>query len=308
MTFSIVARDPETGALGVAVASRFPAAGAVVPSVRAGVGAIASQAFANVRYGPEGLELLGDGSSPEDVVARLTATDALGAHRQLAVVDARGAAAASTGSSCIAWCGHRVGEGVSVQGNILAGPQVIDVMFEAWNAGSGAGARFAPFARRLVAALRAGDEAGGDLRGRQSAGVVIALDDASGVCPPDRWLDLRVDDHVAPIDELERLLDVMALVFGSPDEANLVPITDALAAEVAAQLARVDLPLDNPPVGITDELEPRALMGTPRPGPERWDANLERRFHAWLALDNLDARRVAAGWIDPLVLERLRNR
>ena len=201
-TFSIVARDPETGDLGIAVESKFFAVGTVVPWLAAGVGAIASQAWANTDFGPQGLSLLNDGLSAREVLEELIASDEEREKRQVGVVDAEGNTANFTGAECLAWAGDAKGDGYTVQGNLLASSKVIAAMASAYEASS------RPFPERLLAALQAGQNAGGDVRGQQAAVLVVARD---GVGQPgfnDRLVDLRVDDHPAPIDELARLLEL----------------------------------------------------------------------------------------------------
>lgn len=198
MTWSIVARDPETGWLGVAVASRFFAVGALVPHLRA-EGAVATQAFINPLWGVEGAARLADGEVPEAVMADFLARDRGSAHRQCHMIDRAGRVAAHTGASCIGWSGHRQAEGVSVAGNMLAGPDVVARTLTEWRESA-----HRPFPERLLAAMRAGEEAGGDKRGRQSAALRVHR----GQDYP--WLDLRADDHNDPLAELERLLAVSA--------------------------------------------------------------------------------------------------
>jgi len=196
MTWSIVARDPATGHLGVAVTSRFFAVGAVVPHIRAGVGAIATQAFVSPLWGVKGLQMLADGLDPQAVIDALVAGDDGHPNRQFHLIAADGRNAAFTGAKCIDWCGHLVAPDVSVAGNMLSGPQVLDATLAAWHGHPG------PFADRLLAALQAGEAAGGDKRGRQSASLTIWRDQDYP------WLDIRADDHPAPLDELERLYAV----------------------------------------------------------------------------------------------------
>jgi uncharacterized Ntn-hydrolase superfamily protein len=198
-TYSIVARDPESGALGVAVQSHWFSVGSVVSWARAGVGAVATQSIAEPAYGPDALGLLAEGVSPQDALDRLTADDARQAFRQVAVVDAHGRVATHTGSSCMAYAGHASGEGYSVQANMMASPEVWPAMARAYEASSG------PLARRLLAALRAAEGAGGDVRGRQSAAIVVAPPEGE---PWRLTVDLRVEDHPEPLDEIERLLDL----------------------------------------------------------------------------------------------------
>jgi len=194
MTWSIIARDRRTGRFGIAVATRFFAVGALVPHVKSAVGAIATQALTNPFYGVDGLRLLEEGKTAQDVVADLTAADAGRDHRQLHVMDARGRIAAHTGTACVDWCGQLAADHVSVAGNMLAGARVIEDTVAAYEKNAGLA-----FPRRLIAALRAGEAAGGDKRGKQSAALLI--------CGEEEWpdLDLRVDDHVDPLAELERL-------------------------------------------------------------------------------------------------------
>ena len=193
MTWSILARD-EAGRLGVAIASRFFAVGALTVHTRRGVGAVATQALMNPLYGPRGIALLAEGRSPAEVVATLTATDAGHAQRQLHVLPAHGAPAAWTGAACVEWCGHRLGADFSVAGNMLAGPQVVEATAEAFLATRGR-----ELAERLLAALAAGEAAGGDKRGKQAAALRIHADEDHP------QLDLRVDDHEEPVRELQRL-------------------------------------------------------------------------------------------------------
>ncbi len=194
MTWSIVARDPQTGAFGVAVATRFFAVGALCPHADGGVGALATQALINPTFGPRGLRLLRESLSADHVVQVLTESDPGRESRQLHVQDAQGRIAVYTGAECIPWCGHVVRAGFSVAGNMLAGPQVIEESARAFEAGS-----TQPFAQRLISALKAGEAAGGDKRGKQSAALRIHTTEDYPV------LDLRVDDHPDPLAELERL-------------------------------------------------------------------------------------------------------
>ena len=233
MTWSIIARDKNTGQLGVAVATRFFAAGAVVPHLKSRAGAIATQALVNIFYGTEGLRLLEAGTSAPEVIAALVGADAGRDQRQVHVIDAHGRTAAHTGASCIDWCGHLAGDDFSVAGNMLAGAQVIEDTAAAFTKHAAL-----PFARRLIAAMRAGEAAGGDKRGKQSAALVI--------CGEEEWpdLNLRVDDHPEPLAELERLESVSRERFVHfmamwPSQHDRVGITDrdvierkiALAAE-----------------------------------------------------------------------------
>lgn len=196
MTWSILARD-DSGRFGVAIASRFFAVGALTVHTRRGVGALATQALMNPLYGPAGIALLAEGRAAAEVVAALTGADAGRSQRQLHVLPARGAGAAHTGAECIGWCGHRVESGFSVAGNMLAGERVLEATAEAFIASTGA-----PLAERLIAALAAGEAAGGDKRGKQSAALRIHGDEDYSE------LDIRVDDHPEPLQELRRLYEV----------------------------------------------------------------------------------------------------
>ncbi len=209
-TFSIVACDTTNGFLGVAVQSRVVGAGSIVPAAEAGVGAIATQANANVGYKPRALALLRAGRSPEEVRAELARTDSGTAERQFAVMDARCRVAAHTGDSTLAWAGHRIGRHYSVQGNILAGPEVVDAMARGFEEAEAAGV---PFGERLLAALKAGQAAGGDRRGRQGAGLLIVKAEGGYAGGDDRYADLRVEDAVEPILELERVYRVWMTTF-----------------------------------------------------------------------------------------------
>jgi uncharacterized Ntn-hydrolase superfamily protein len=197
MTWSIIARDTTTGQFGIAVATRFFAVGARVPYIAAGIGAIATQALTNQYYGIDGLKLLRDGHSPRDVIDALIAADSGHASRQLHLMDASGRVAAHTGRECVDWCGHIEGDGFSIAGNMLAGAQVLDDTASAY-----AEHKTLPFAQRLIAAMVAGEAAGGDKRGKQSAALLIYGEEEW----PD--LDLRVDDHSDPLAELARLESV----------------------------------------------------------------------------------------------------
>ncbi len=232
-TFSIVALDPATGEVGVAVASKFLAVGAVVPWARAGAGAVATQAWANLSYGPRGLDLLAAGHTAEEVVRLLTDADPQREHRQLGVVDRHGNAAAWTGRECFSWAGHRTGPGYSCQGNILASAAVVNQMAQTFERSSG------PLPERLLAALEAGQAAGGDSRGQQSAALYVAKEKGSYGGYLDRYIDLRVDDHPAPLGELRKLLELHRLYFGTTDPANLTRIAGDVAREVQQVLRRL---------------------------------------------------------------------
>lgn len=231
-TFSIVAADLERGEWGVAVQSKFISVGAVVPWAEAKVGAIATQAMANVRYGPQGLDLLRAGTPAAEVVRRLTAADEGRDHRQLGVVDARGEAASFTGTKCMDWAGHEVGDGFACQGNILFGPAVVQAMARAYESTPG------DLPERLLAALSAGQREGGDRRGMQAAGLLIVREKGGYDEGTDRWVDIRVDDHPAPIEELKRVFRLYDLTMLSrEDPATLLPIEGELAASLQHDLA-----------------------------------------------------------------------
>jgi uncharacterized Ntn-hydrolase superfamily protein len=208
-TFSIVACDPEAHEWGVAVASKYLAVGSAVPWARAGAGAVATQAIINVDYGSHGLDLLAEGKSAEEVLQTLTDEDPGKESRQVGIVDAKGNASAFTGKKCYAWAGHRTGKHYACQGNTLAGEKVIDAMARSFEQSHG------PLGWRLVAALEAGEKAGGDKRGRQAAALLVVREGAGPGGRNDRYLDFRVDDHEAPVRELARIL---ALRLPRPDE------------------------------------------------------------------------------------------
>lgn len=232
MTWSIIARDPAAGQIGIAVSTCAFAVGARVPFVRTGVGAVATQAFTNPSYGPRGLALLAHGVPPADVVRVLTEADDGRADRQLHVMDREGRSAAHTGADCVPWCGHVVRDGCSVAGNMLAGPEVVEATAAAFAAEGG------PLARRFLAALLAGEAAGGDRRGRQSAAILVHDGEDYAL------VDVRVDDHPDPLSELARLLDVEGARFAHyrrfmPSRANPAGIVgrEELERRIAASLA-----------------------------------------------------------------------
>ncbi|MBF4160581.1 DUF1028 domain-containing protein [Nocardioides acrostichi] len=234
MTFSIVARsagpDPETASWGVAVASKFLAVGSAVPAAVAQVGAIATQAEANVAYKGLALAHLDDGATAEVALQRLLEEDDGRDHRQVGIVDVEGHAASHTGSACLDWAGGRTGEGYAIQGNILAGEEVVLAMEQAFLDSPAD----APLGERLLAALAAGDAAGGDRRGRQSAALLVVREGAGYGGHDDLEVDLRVDDHAAPVDELRRLLDLNDLYLTASTEEEKVPVTPELEAELTA--------------------------------------------------------------------------
>lgn len=277
MTFSLVARAGD--AYGVAVASKFLAVGAVVPAAETPAGALATQSYANTAYRPQGLALLRTGVAAAGVVAGLTAADPDRARRQLGVVAATGPGATFTGGECHDWAGGEAGDGWAAQGNLLAGPQVITELRDAWLAS----APEAPLARRLLAGLRAGDLAGGDRRGRQSAALLVVAPGQGYGNGDDVAVDLRVDDHPDPVAELARLMDLHTMLFGRPEPGQLAELSGPLAAEVRQLLDRLGRP-------VTDD-SPAAL-----------DAALA----GWAGVENLEER-IVPGRIDPLVLDHLRT-
>jgi uncharacterized Ntn-hydrolase superfamily protein len=211
-TFSVVGSDPRTGEAGVAVASKFLAVGSVVPYAQAGVGAVATQAFGNTTYGPRGMELLKRGLEPKEVIRRLITADKGREQRQIGVVDIQGRSATLTGKGCTVWAGGIAGKNFAVQGNILTGEEVVKAMAQAFQKTNG------ELAQKLIAVLEAGERAGGDSRGKQSAAVLVSRKGGGYAGFDDRYIDLRVDDHKEPVQELGRLLK-MQLAFRRQDSA-----------------------------------------------------------------------------------------
>ncbi|WP_322799874.1 DUF1028 domain-containing protein [Thermoflexus sp.] len=251
-TFSIVAFDPARQEWGVAVASKFLAAGAVVPWARAGAGAVATQSYANTRFGPEGLARMAQGLSAEETLAALLAEDPEREKRQVGLVDRQGRAAAFTGSECLPWAGHRIGEGFCCQGNLLVDERTLEAMAEAFVNASG------ELADRLVAALLAGDRAGGDRRGRQSAAILVVREGGGYGGFNDRYMDLRVDDDPDPVVKLRDLVELHHLYFGTPRPEDLLPIDEALAREIQ-RLLRHTGHYSGEITGVYDEATRRAL-------------------------------------------------
>src|SRR5258708_21315050 len=274
MTFSIVAFEPESESWGVAVASKCLAVGFAVPWGGAHAGAVATQALANLSYGPDGVALLRSGRSASDVVNTLVGADKLASHRQLGVVDAHGNAANHTGSDCLPWAGGFRDGDVSLQGNILAGEQVLKAMLKAYR-----GSKGETLQRRLLHAIEAGDAAGGDRRGRQSAAVRVWREGAAYGGGMDVAVDLRVDDNPAPIPELARLVDLHNLYFCRPDPKTLIEIDAELTRELTAALTKLGY---GPEKGFRDALA------------------------RWIGTENFEERDVP-GKIDPLVLDHLRS-
>jgi uncharacterized Ntn-hydrolase superfamily protein len=267
-TFSIAACDLEAGHWGVAVQSKFLAVGAIVPWAEPQVGAVATQAYANPRYGPEGLALLREGRSAEDVVAALTGADDGRAERQVGVVDGRGGAATFTGEECLEWAGGRTGEGYAAQGNILVSAETVDALAETFSAHADL-----PLAERLLESLAAAQVGGGDRRGQQSASLLVVGRDGGYAGLSDSIVDLRVDDHPQPIEELRRLYRLHDQLFGRTPREEWVPVDDALRAELRDRLGRLGY----------DRLED------------------------WAGVANLEERVEGEEAIDPVVLEELRK-
>lgn len=282
MTFSIVAWDPVPSPpeWGVAVASKFLAVGSAVPWARAGAGAVATQALANLAYGPDGLALLASGARAQDVVEQLTGADEDSAHRQLGVVDAAGRTATFTGSECLHWAGGVTGDGYCCQGNILTGPEVVEVMSRTFTGSEG------ELAARLLAALEAGDTAGGDSRGRQSAALYVVREGGGYGGGIDRSVDLRVEDHGAPIDELKRLFAMHKLLFPRPEDLNFIAVDEALAAELRTLLSAAGY-------------EPGSGAG--------YDAALRGALYAYCGTENLEERWSEEAKIEQEVLTFLRQ-
>jgi uncharacterized Ntn-hydrolase superfamily protein len=276
MTFSIVAHDPETESWGVAVASKCLAVGHAVPWGAAGTGAVATQALANLAYGRDALALLADGASAEETVAAIVEPDALKAQRQVGVVDARGCAASYTGPACLPWAGSLVDGELAVQGNILAGEQVVTAMRDEYRDSTGQ-----PFVRRLLRVLEAGEAAGGDRRGKQSACVRVWREGAAYGGGADIAVDLRVDDDPEAVRELARLVDLHDLYFNRPDPSTLLPLESDLEREVATALERLDY-------------SPAAYGG------------FRQALEVWIGTENFEERDVP-GKIDPRVLDHLRR-
>jgi uncharacterized Ntn-hydrolase superfamily protein len=289
MTFSIAAWDPEADPSpewGVAVASKFLAVGSAVPWVKAGAGAVATQALANLSYGPGGLDRLAAGGSAPEVVRTLTAEDPEREQRQLGIVDASGGAATFTGSECFDWAGGVTGDGYCCQGNILTGPDVVEEMASTFESTEG------ELATRLLAALAAGDEAGGDRRGRQSAALYIARADGGYGGGIDRAVDLRVEDHQRPVSELSRLFEMHRLYFPRAQDLSFIDIDEDLAVELSALLTDVGYDSGDG-TGFDERLRAAlyAFSGTENLE-ERWsdDAKIERQVLDHLRMMAQDRR------------------
>jgi uncharacterized Ntn-hydrolase superfamily protein len=281
VTFSIVGYDSATGDLGIAVASKFLAVGAVVPWALAGVGALATQAHANTDYGPRGLELLSHGLDASTALERLTSEDSQPdvLSRQVGIVDAGGHSATYTGPECTVWAGGRKGSGYAAQGNILTGPEVVSAMsrtFEQHVHGD--------LAERVLEALASGQAAGGDRRGQQSAALLVVRKNGGYGGRNDRYIELRVDDHRQPIDELRRILQLWRVYFETPNPRELLLLTPDLILEIQSRLSVT-------PTGS-------------------WDAGTRMALRTWAGVENLEERLrdETEDKIDPVVLRMLRER
>ena len=285
MTFSIVAYAPEEESWGVAVASKFPAVGAVVPWAKAGAGAVATQSYARLPFGPDGLALMARGQSAKAALDQLLTDDDDPAKRQVALVDAQGSVAAYTGAECHDWRGHQTFDNFSVQGNLLAGEAVLDAMARAFRSADG------ELADRLVTALRAGESAGGDRRGKQSAAVLVVRENAGYGNDNDRYLDLRVDDAPDPVAALADLAQMHHLYFQPPDPNDTVP----LDADVIRELQTMLISGGYMTGGVNGE----------------WDESCQQAFWMLIGNENLEMRwspKRGMAAIDRMALEHLRKR
>jgi uncharacterized Ntn-hydrolase superfamily protein len=255
------------------VQSKFLSVGSVVPWAEPHVGAIATQAYANPRYGPNGLELLRQGLSAQEVVDKLTSGDDGRDHRQLGIVDGQGRAATYTGSECMDWAGGRTGEGYAAQGNILVSKETVDALAETFESSSG------PLAERLIDCLAAAQEAGGDSRGQQSSALLVVERDGGYARMSDVVVELRVEDHERPIEELRRIYTLHDEIFGKTPRRLWLDVDDALAAELVERLAKLG-----------------------------YEGELEDSFTSWTGKENLEDRVDGIEQIDPVVLEALRSR
>ncbi len=278
-TFSIVACDLKKQTWGVAVASKFPAVGAVVPWARAQAGAVATQSFANTSFGPRGLELMSKGLSAEKTLTRLLAKDPEKETRQVGLVDLNGGSASFTGKSCFDWAGGLTGPGYAVQGNLLTGPEVVQSMEKAFRETKG------ELPERLFAALHAGSRAGGDRRGRQSAALYVVKPKGGYGGHLDRWIDYRVDDHIDPIPRLGELLELHHLYFGKSPPSKRAK----LQGEVVEQLQKIMMGL-----------------GYYCPVNGQYDDTTREAFRAFIGNENFEERaNPDKGWIDRPVLDYL---
>jgi uncharacterized Ntn-hydrolase superfamily protein len=272
-TYSIAACDLAAGQWGVATQSKFLAVGSVVPWAEPHVGAIATQAYANPRYGPDGLTLLREGLSADEVVKRLTDADEGRDHRQLGVVDGNGKSATYTGAECMDWAGGIAGDGFAAQGNILVDEATVAALARTFEATAGR-----PLAERLIDCLTAAQAAGGDRRGQQSAALLVVERDGGYAALSDVLVDLRVDDHPAPVDELRRIYGIHLALFGSTPKDDWVEVDDELRAELAQRLTGLG-----------------------------YEGSLEGMFNAWAGTENFEERVDGVERIDPVVLAELRK-
>ncbi|HRL12706.1 MAG TPA: DUF1028 domain-containing protein [Aggregatilineales bacterium] len=275
-TFSIIAADPQSGEVGVAVQSKFLCVGAVVPWARGGIGAVATQASAETSFGPRGLELLQQGYAPGDVIEALLSTDESPASRQFAVIDNHGRVASHTGGECFEHAGSLTGVGYACQGNLLATANVVPAMAHAFESASDL-----RLAERMIAALQAGQQAGGDRRGQESAALLVVKPGGGYGGKNDRYIDLRVDHHDRPIDELEALLGLHRLYFDRPSASEIVAVDAALESEIALMLALL--------------------------GKQSSEQRLWRDLEDYMSWENLEERWVGAGFVDQRVLAYLRE-
>jgi len=276
VTFSIVAVDPDAREVGVGTQSKFLAVGAVVPWARGDVGAVATQSFADATFGPRGLDLMATGAGPQETLDRLLASDKDREQRQVGAVDAAGHAASFTGSECFAHASSLAGEGFACQGNILASDAVVPAMAEAFKGSAGR-----PLADRLIEALRAAQREGGDRRGQESAALLVAKPGGGYGGNNDRYIDLRVDHHDRPIEELASLLAWHRLYFERPGEEELIPADATVEEEMRAMLGR---------------------LGKIEPGQDLWAA-----MQDYMSWENLEERWAGPGRLDPKVLDYLRQ-
>jgi uncharacterized Ntn-hydrolase superfamily protein len=281
-TFSIVGFDPDSGDLGIAVQSKFLAVGSVVPWAKAGIGAVATQSLANTSYGPEGLKLLAEGLSAEEALEKLISSDKEKDLRQVGIVDAKGRSASFTGEKCFDWAGHICGENYACQGNILVSKETVEAMARTFEKTEG------DLADRLMEALAAGQEAGGDRRGRQSAALLVVREKGGYGGFNDRYIDLRVDDHQTPIKELKRLLELYRIYFFKSKEDELKKIDAALCKELQEVLKRLKY-YKGEVNGIFDEATKEAL----------------KNFQYW---ENFDERVRDDEYIDINVLKYIREK
>jgi len=272
-TYSIAACDLDAGQWGVAVQSKFLAAASVVSFAEPEAGAVATQAYANPRYGPDGLALLREGASAEEAVRRLTEADDGRDHRQLGIVDREGRSATFTGSECLDWAGGRTGRSYAAQGNILVSAATVDALAETFEGSAGR-----PLADRLLGCLAAAQEAGGDRRGQQAAGLLVVQRDGGYAGLSDVVVDLRVDDHPTPIDELRRIYGIHELLFGQTPKDDWLQIDDAIGRELRERLAALG-----------------------------YEGELSDTLFRWAATENLEERVEGSEFIDPVVLGELRR-